>query len=161
MSKFLTEPSAKPTQSFRYFFSTTHTDAVAGWKTFTVPFPVSFFDSNYTLVLELQIDTANMAIWQANHAYTTSDQAIYIGNGQVAYVTVGGTSGGTVPTWPTSGTITDGSLSPLTAVTWQTYGFSTAVWTGGIVSKSSTGFVEQISTLIYAPMILNVTATHD
>lgn len=49
------------------------------------------------------------ATWQATHAYSLNDEVV--GGGHIFKVTTAGTSGSTEPTWPASGTVTDGTVT--------------------------------------------------
>lgn len=58
---------------------------------------------------KLKFYTAPMEVWAANTAYLVGN-AVYM-NGHVYECTVAGTSSGSAPAWPASGTVTDGGVT--------------------------------------------------
>lgn len=75
------------------------------------------------------------AIWQPSHAYTAGQTVVPIRrNGHVYTVAIAGTSGTEPPLFPTSGTVTDGTVTwteTNTAVVWQpTYNLNSAAAEG-------------------------------
>ena len=55
-----------------------------------------------------KVVTTDATTWQATHAYALN--ATITAGGKVYKVTTAGTSGSTAPTWPASGTVTDGTV---------------------------------------------------
>ena len=58
---------------------------------------------------KLKFYTAPMAVWAANTAYLVGS-AVYM-NGHVYECIIAGTSSGSAPVWPASGTVTDGGVT--------------------------------------------------
>jgi hypothetical protein len=61
-------------------------------------------------MLEINNNHYPHVAWAANHAYL-KDAVVAPGNGHVYVCQTAGTSGATAPVWPTSGTITDGTVT--------------------------------------------------
>jgi len=61
-------------------------------------------------MIEINNNAYPHVAWAANHAYL-KDAVVAPGNGHVYVCQTAGTSGATAPVWPTSGTITDGTVT--------------------------------------------------
>jgi hypothetical protein len=70
-----------------------------------------FLSTQGAVIVDARGNSCNSALngWFANNPYTANVDAIWVSTG-VFYCSQSGTSGGTQPIWPTSGTITDGTV---------------------------------------------------
>ena len=145
-----------PIRTNRTAFTPSTGQIAQGYVNVSVTFGTPFSDANYTVAGTLGVGT--ISGWTAATPYTAG-AFILDPNGNIQICSTGGTSGSSTPTFSqVAGTATpDGGT-----VTWVMTTFNVqGDFVGGIKSKTSGGFVMEITINSQLPLVLNTIAVHD
>jgi hypothetical protein len=154
-----------PVQAFRVPFTPSPTQDTNENTIVLLTFPVPFADTLYTLLITMEMDTANLPVFVPNHVYVAGDNLFDPVTDTLQVVTMGGTAGPVAP-----------AFNPVELGTTAT-GPDTLVFTNAevlsfevFVQKKLAASAEYVLTTVFTltlgiytavPFIANVLAIHD